>query len=234
MLDMANMESTSKITIGSALAVAAILCVGFRAHADSWADAVSRCAPGAKLDDCIAALKQSGLAPDVSTTAGHRHATVALRAATSSLKLDSNEKHPKTAGRITQAQFFFPDVGAKDRHALVAWLSEQMKGAKSGVATENGSGLHCGAESSGPGWSADGVDDPEVQLALTGVPWLKPPSAKSPSALFEKSKADGVRVCFMLPLNDRNTDYEQPKFSSVFAEFVKAPQFTDKTQPAAK
>src|SRR3954454_19820670 len=78
----ANMARGSmKKTIGSEFLVAVSLLVGcHQAHAQSWVDAVSQCAPGAKLDDCLGALKQSGVIPAVSKNAGHRYATITLSA----------------------------------------------------------------------------------------------------------------------------------------------------------
>jgi hypothetical protein len=218
------------------LVLAVAVCLGChqkQALAEpSWSDAVSRCAPGTKLDDCVAALKKAGVTAAVSKNAGRRKAMVDLKEPYEYLAFVTDETEAKAAGRITQAQFSLSATPGKERVDLMRWLAEHLKAAKSGSASDSGSALQCGAASSGPAWAADGVEDPEVQLALKGVPWNKPPSGKSPSAIFEKTKADGVRVCFMLPLNDRSTDYVQPQFTSVFADFVKSPLFAQKTQPA--
>lgn len=229
------MESTRKKLIGSAIAATLVLGVGSsRANAagDAWLDAIGQCAPGNKLDDCIAQLKKAGLTPEVSKNAGHRSATVDLKDPYVWVSFDTYERLPKAQGRIVQTQFTAKLPAAKkDRHQWVSWLAEHLKGAKTGAAVDGGSGSGCGAAESGPAWGAD-PDSPEVQLALATVSWLKPPAGKSPTTRFETGKSDQLSVCFMLPLTESKDDYVAPQYTSVYGEFVKSPLFAQKTEPA--
>jgi hypothetical protein len=227
------MARSRRKLIGSTLAVAVFLSVGCaQAKAETWVDAFARCAPGAKLDDCVAGLKKVGLTPEVQKNAGRRHAVLDLKEPYVWVWFDTDERQPKAAGRIVQVQMVSKLApGKKERHELVSWLAEHLKGATGSGSIDSGSGYHCGAADSGPAWGPN-ADTPEVQVSLSTVTWLKPPAGKSPTTLFETGKSDQMSMCFMLPLNESSDDYVQPKYGSVYTEFLKSPLFASKTQPA--